>query len=504
MDAVHRCRWPVPEHSTRVTRQDACCEAGVAPATATPRVARVNGGPAESSTNVRLRKVAVGSICYRLVLSGIGYDYGGRPWLPPLLLCRQVGGAGHLWCTWTAFLRLDRLRVRFRRSIGSQVVHLRLGGPDFAPEQAGILLAARESALAGRPTALAAISDTSRLRTPTAAETDTENGTGSAHHVTRGLVVGAPARTRTGNLRIRRPMLYPLSYGGLPEQRTSPWAQVPSRQRRAGCSPAPGTGIVSAKPMGLAPNPRKDTRARNSPCRASDQRPCLRTAAHLHGCVHSWQTAHLRRRRVHIQCGLGRTPTRHSYARRLGDRVHFAYKRHVGCRAGRSPRPGYRPNPRVPRQQLGARHRLRPHAVARLAPGTASGPGGRFCRCGPGRSGPYTHPRPDADTARICSGPRADADTARRRQSGARIRADRIWGFRGLCRIRADRIRGLCGLCRIGSHHCRTARASQPPRIGRIRWYRWLSHRTTQNRGQGDHHLIRHHRPCPGRQSATG
>ena len=31
----------------------------------------------------------------------------------------------------------------------------------------------------------------------------------------------APGRTRTGNLRIRRPMLYPLSYGGVRKRLTS-------------------------------------------------------------------------------------------------------------------------------------------------------------------------------------------------------------------------------------------------------------------------------------------
>ena len=34
------------------------------------------------------------------------------------------------------------------------------------------------------------------------------------------LAASAPGRTRTGNLRIRRPMLYPLSYGGVHMRRT--------------------------------------------------------------------------------------------------------------------------------------------------------------------------------------------------------------------------------------------------------------------------------------------
>ena len=37
--------------------------------------------------------------------------------------------------------------------------------------------------------------------------------------------VCAPGRTRTGNLRIRRPMLYPLSYGGV---REAPHQPTPS------------------------------------------------------------------------------------------------------------------------------------------------------------------------------------------------------------------------------------------------------------------------------------
>ena len=35
------------------------------------------------------------------------------------------------------------------------------------------------------------------------------------------LAASAPGRTRTGNLRIRRPMLYPLSYGGVRKRLTS-------------------------------------------------------------------------------------------------------------------------------------------------------------------------------------------------------------------------------------------------------------------------------------------
>ena len=46
--------------------------------------------------------------------------------------------------------------------------------------------------------------------------------------------VSAPGRTRTGNLRIRRPMLYPLSYGGVrqaPHQPTpSTWRPRPQRE----------------------------------------------------------------------------------------------------------------------------------------------------------------------------------------------------------------------------------------------------------------------------------
>ena len=38
----------------------------------------------------------------------------------------------------------------------------------------------------------------------------------------------APGRTRTGNLRIRRPMLYPLSYGGV---REAPHQPTPSTRR---------------------------------------------------------------------------------------------------------------------------------------------------------------------------------------------------------------------------------------------------------------------------------
>ena len=46
----------------------------------------------------------------------------------------------------------------------------------------------------------------------------------------------APGRTRTGNLRIRRPMLYPLSYGGV---REAPHQPTPSTRR-----PTPDEGDV--------------------------------------------------------------------------------------------------------------------------------------------------------------------------------------------------------------------------------------------------------------------
>ena len=44
-------------------------------------------------------------------------------------------------------------------------------------------------------------------------------------------LASAPGRTRTGNLRIRRPMLYPLSYGGVRERLTS------LRHQQSGSSP---------------------------------------------------------------------------------------------------------------------------------------------------------------------------------------------------------------------------------------------------------------------------
>ena len=43
-----------------------------------------------------------------------------------------------------------------------------------------------------------------------------------------GPPTSAPGRTRTGNLRIRRPMLYPLSYGGV---REAPHQPTPSTRR---------------------------------------------------------------------------------------------------------------------------------------------------------------------------------------------------------------------------------------------------------------------------------